>query len=96
MRRARVGDELRVPDQLGEMALVGDRQEPVELAAAHECVGLQAADLCPVGIASGLYSSIFNASMVLVAWHEHDEKKAALAKAGRPSIARAPARVAAG
>lgn len=30
-----------------------------------------------VGIASGLYSSIFNASMVLVAWHRWDEKKAA-------------------
>jgi preprotein translocase subunit SecF len=30
-----------------------------------------------VGIASGLYSSIFNASMVLTAWHKYDEKKAA-------------------
>ena len=30
-----------------------------------------------IGIASGLYSSIFNASMVLVAWHRWDEKKAA-------------------
>ena len=41
-----------------------------------------------VGIASGLYSSIFNASMVLVAWHRWDEKKAAQAKANRarPSI----------
>ncbi|RYG67680.1 protein translocase subunit SecF [bacterium] len=29
-----------------------------------------------VGIASGLYSSIFNASMVLVLWHRLDEKKA--------------------
>ena len=36
-----------------------------------------------VGIASGLYSSIFNASMVLVAWHRWDEKKAAQAKANR-------------
>lgn len=34
-----------------------------------------------VGIASGLYSSIFNASMVLVAWHRWDEKKAARARA---------------
>lgn len=33
-----------------------------------------------VGIASGLYSSIFNASMVLVAWHRWDEKKAAQAR----------------
>ncbi len=28
-----------------------------------------------VGIASGLYSSIFNASMVLTAWHASDERK---------------------
>ncbi len=34
-----------------------------------------------VGIASGLYSSIFNASMVLVAWHRWDEKKAARLRA---------------
>jgi preprotein translocase subunit SecF len=33
-----------------------------------------------VGIASGLYSSIFNASMVLTAWHSYDEKKAARAR----------------
>ena len=42
-----------------------------------------------VGIASGLYSSIFNASMVVVAWHRWDEKKKAQAKAdraGRPQI----------
>lgn len=42
-----------------------------------------------VGIASGLYSSIFNASMVIVAWHRWDEKKKAQAKAnrvGRPQI----------
>ena len=38
-----------------------------------------------VGIASGLYSSIFNASMVLVAWHRFDEKKAAQARANRSS-----------
>ncbi|MDF2441315.1 MAG: preprotein translocase subunit SecF [Abditibacteriota bacterium] len=36
-----------------------------------------------VGIVSGLYSSIFNASMVLVAWHNWDEKKAAQARASR-------------
>ncbi len=42
-----------------------------------------------VGIASGLYSSIFNASMVIVAWHRWDEKKKAQLKAnrsGRPQI----------
>ena len=39
-----------------------------------------------VGIASGLYSSIFNASMVLVAWHRWDEKKALQAKANRPKV----------
>ncbi|MBW3635907.1 MAG: protein translocase subunit SecF [Armatimonadetes bacterium] len=39
-----------------------------------------------IGIASGLYSSIFNASMVLVAWHRWDEKKAARAKANRASV----------
>ena len=42
-----------------------------------------------VGIASGLYSSIFNASMVIVAWHRWDEKKKAQARANRadrPSI----------
>ena len=39
-----------------------------------------------VGIASGLYSSIFNASMVLVLWHQFDEKKAAQAKANRTSV----------
>lgn len=41
-----------------------------------------------VGIASGLYSSIFNASMVLVAWHRRDEKKAVQAHAsGVSSVA---------
>ncbi|HEX8464200.1 MAG TPA: protein translocase subunit SecF [Abditibacterium sp.] len=39
-----------------------------------------------IGIASGLYSSIFNASMVLVAWHRWDEKKAAQARANRPAV----------
>jgi len=36
-----------------------------------------------VGITSGLYSSIFNASMVVVAWHRYDEKKAEQEKAQR-------------
>ncbi len=39
-----------------------------------------------VGIASGLYSSIFNASMVLVLWHRFDEKKAARARASRTQV----------
>jgi preprotein translocase subunit SecF len=42
-----------------------------------------------VGIISGLYSSIFNASMVLTAWHKWDEKKAAAARNARLSPARA-------
>lgn len=41
-----------------------------------------------IGIVSGLYSSIFNASMVLVAWHNWDEKKAAQARAGRAATGR--------
>lgn len=36
-----------------------------------------------IGIVSGLYSSIFNASMVLVAWHKFDEKKLASVRAAR-------------
>ena len=39
-----------------------------------------------VGIASGLYSSIFNASMVLVWWNRLDEKKAALLRANRTNV----------
>ncbi|RYG57615.1 protein translocase subunit SecF [bacterium] len=39
-----------------------------------------------LGIASGLYSSIFNASMVLVLWHRFDEKKAAQARANRTNV----------
>ncbi len=39
-----------------------------------------------IGIASGLYSSIFNASMVLVAWHRWDENRAARAKSNRASV----------
>jgi preprotein translocase subunit SecF len=34
-----------------------------------------------VGVASGTYSSIFNASQLLVAWHEWDEKRKAGARA---------------
>ncbi len=40
-----------------------------------------------VGIASGLYSSIFNASMVLTAWHRWDEKKQAQARQNRAAAA---------
>ncbi|HEX8236606.1 MAG TPA: protein translocase subunit SecF [Abditibacteriaceae bacterium] len=36
-----------------------------------------------IGIASGLYSSIFNASMVLVAWNRWDEKKQRQARSVR-------------
>ncbi len=36
-----------------------------------------------IGIASGLYSSIFNASMVLVAWNRWEEKRAARLKGER-------------
>ncbi|HEX9998280.1 MAG TPA: protein translocase subunit SecF [Abditibacterium sp.] len=36
-----------------------------------------------IGIASGLYSSIFNASMVLVAWNRWEEKKSARLKTER-------------
>lgn len=47
-----------------------------------------------VGIASGLYSSIFNASMVLTAWHGWDEKKQAQARQNRAAgaMSRAAAR----
>lgn len=41
-----------------------------------------------VGITSGLYSSIFNASMVLVAWHNYDERKAAAARNARTAAVR--------
>ena len=41
-----------------------------------------------VGIGSGLYSSIFNASMVLVLWNRLDEKKAAEAKKNRSTADR--------
>jgi len=36
-----------------------------------------------IGIVSGLYSSIFNASMVLVAWHRWEEKKLDAERASR-------------
>jgi hypothetical protein len=45
-----------------------------------------------IGIASGLYSSIFNASMVLVAWNRWDEKKQRQARPVRGAAT--PARVA--
>ncbi|HEX8552746.1 MAG TPA: protein translocase subunit SecF [Abditibacteriaceae bacterium] len=45
-----------------------------------------------IGIASGLYSSIFNASMVLVAWHNADEKKTATATPRTATAPRTPAR----
>jgi preprotein translocase subunit SecF len=37
-----------------------------------------------IGMVSGLYSSIFNASMVLVAWHNWDMKKRGETRAARP------------
>ncbi len=44
-----------------------------------------------IGIASGLYSSIFNASMVLVAWHNFDlSKKGAAKPMARPARESAP------
>jgi hypothetical protein len=42
-----------------------------------------------VGIASGLYSSIFNASMVLTAWNAWEEKKRGLSRATRGAAAAA-------
>lgn len=47
-----------------------------------------------IGIASGLYSSIFNASMVLVAWHNWDMKKQGIARATRSVRDSAPASLA--
>ncbi len=44
-----------------------------------------------VGIVSGLYSSIFNASMVLVAWHNWEEKKRLQSRSGGRSVATAGA-----
>lgn len=38
-----------------------------------------------IGIATGLYSSIFNASMVLVAWHKWDERKLLAAAPASPA-----------
>jgi preprotein translocase subunit SecF len=40
-----------------------------------------------LGIISGLYSSIFNASMVLVGWHNWEEKKALEARGARTTAA---------
>ncbi len=39
-----------------------------------------------IGIVSGLYSSIFNASMVLVVWHMWDEKKKLAGRTARPAV----------
>jgi preprotein translocase subunit SecF len=36
-----------------------------------------------LGIASGLYSSIFNAAIVLTAWHKYEEKRVAAARGAR-------------
>jgi len=44
-----------------------------------------------IGIGTGLYSSIFNASMVLTVWHDWDERKLARAAAGRASSREIPA-----
>jgi preprotein translocase subunit SecF len=41
-----------------------------------------------IGMAVGLYSSIFNASMILVVWHDRETKKLGLASAGStPAVA---------
>jgi preprotein translocase subunit SecF len=45
-----------------------------------------------IGIVSGLYSSIFNASMVLVAWNNWDEKKRLVAAPVRASVRAGAAR----
>ncbi len=47
-----------------------------------------------IGIVSGLYSSIFNASMVLVAWHNWDMKKQGISRAARSARDAAPATLA--
>jgi preprotein translocase subunit SecF len=41
-----------------------------------------------LGIASGLYSSIFNAAIVLTAWHNYQEKKVAAARGARAGVRR--------
>jgi preprotein translocase subunit SecF len=52
-----------------------------------------------IGVVTGMYSSIFNASMVLTAWHDWDERKLAKAGAARaaareiPSTSSSPARL---
>jgi preprotein translocase subunit SecF len=38
-----------------------------------------------LGIVSGTYSSIFNASPLLVVWHEWEDRKRLSADAARPS-----------
>lgn len=44
-----------------------------------------------IGVITGMYSSIFNASMVLTAWHDWDERKIARADALRSSAREMPA-----
>jgi preprotein translocase subunit SecF len=44
-----------------------------------------------IGVVTGMYSSIFNASMILTAWHDWDEYKLAKATAGRAMAREIPA-----
>lgn len=44
-----------------------------------------------IGVVTGMYSSIFNASMLLTAWHDWDEYKLRKASAGRAQIREIPA-----
>ena len=46
---------------------------------------IRAAEVACAGIVSGTYSSIFNASPLLVVWHEWEDKKRLAADAARPS-----------
>jgi len=53
------------------------------LLFAHEAIGTFVLALL-IGIISGTYSSIFNASPLLVVWHLHDEKIRLAENAARP------------
>jgi preprotein translocase subunit SecF len=44
-----------------------------------------------IGVVTGMYSSIFNASMILTVWHDWDERKLAKATAGRAIAREIPA-----
>jgi preprotein translocase subunit SecF len=44
-----------------------------------------------IGVVTGMYSSIFNASMLLTAWHDWDEYKLAKANSGRAMAREIPA-----